>query len=178
MKVSDRRRGGEAKAPRRRMFAYIGLGANKGDRRTNILRALEMLEAMGIRPVAISRLIETHPVGGPPGQPMFLNGAAKVETRLTPRELLDALMEVERRLGRDRREEIRNGPRPIDLDLLLYGSEIIRESELTVPHPRMHERFFVLGPLSEIAPRVRHPVLRRTVASLAEDCRRNERGKF
>ncbi len=148
--------------------AYIGIGANLGDRRRTIRQAIGMLNRTpGVRAIGVSRLIETEPVGGPKRQPMFLNGAAKILTRLEPGELLDLLLDVERRLGRDRSREVRNGPRPIDLDLLLYGSRVLRGRRLTVPHPRMHLRMFVLKPMSEIAPRVRHPLIGITMASLA-----------
>jgi 2-amino-4-hydroxy-6-hydroxymethyldihydropteridine diphosphokinase len=130
--------------------AFVGLGANLGDREGTIRRALELLAAReGIEIVAVSALRETEPVGYV-NQPSFLNGAAEVETTLRPRELLDALLDVERGLGRERGE--RWGPRTIDLDLLLYGDERIAEPGLTVPHPRLHERRFALEPLVELDP--------------------------
>jgi 2-amino-4-hydroxy-6-hydroxymethyldihydropteridine diphosphokinase len=130
--------------------AFVGLGANLGDREGTIRRALELLAAReGIEIVAVSALRETEPVGYV-DQPSFLNGAAEVETTLRPRELLDALLDVERGLGRERGE--RWGPRTIDLDLLLYGDERIAEPGLTVPHPRLHERRFALEPLVELDP--------------------------
>jgi 2-amino-4-hydroxy-6-hydroxymethyldihydropteridine diphosphokinase len=125
--------------------AYVGLGANLGDREATIRAALEALPGV----VAVSSLRETDPVGVT-DQPQYLNGVAALETGLSPRELLDALLAVERELGRERRE--RWGPRTIDLDLLLYGEETIDEPGLTVPHPRLHERRFALEPLSELAP--------------------------
>jgi 2-amino-4-hydroxy-6-hydroxymethyldihydropteridine diphosphokinase len=123
----------------------VGLGANLGDREATIRAALEALPGV----VAVSSLRETDPVGVT-DQPQYLNGVAALETDLSPRELLDRLLEVERGLGRERRE--RWGPRTIDLDLLLYGEETIEEPGLTVPHPRLHERRFALEPLSELAP--------------------------
>ena len=108
-----------------------------------------MAELPGV--VAVSTLRETDPVGVT-DQPRFLNGVAALETELAPRELLDVLLAVERRLGRERRE--RWGPRTIDLDLLLYGDEVIDEAGLTIPHPRLHERRFVLEPLAELAPKL------------------------
>jgi 2-amino-4-hydroxy-6-hydroxymethyldihydropteridine diphosphokinase len=130
--------------------AFVGLGANLGDREGTIRRALELLAAReGIEIVAVSALRETEPVGYV-DQPSFLNGAAEVETTLRPRQLLDALLDVERGLGRERGE--RWGPRTIDLDLLLYGDERIAEPGLTVPHPRLHERRFALEPLVELDP--------------------------
>ena len=123
--------------------AYVGLGANLGDREATILAALDALPGV----VGVSELRETEPVGVV-DQPPFLNGAAALETELAPRELLDTLLAVERELGRERRE--RWGPRTIDLDLLLYGASRIAEPGLTVPHPRLHERRFALEPLHEL----------------------------
>lgn len=123
--------------------AYVGLGSNLGDREGTIRAALAALPGV----VAISELRETAPVGLV-DQPPFLNGAAALETELTPPELLAVLLDVERELGRERRE--RWGPRTIDLDLLLYGDESVSEPGLTVPHPRLHERRFALEPLLEL----------------------------
>ncbi len=128
-------------------IAYVGLGANLGDRETTIRRAVELLGAQ-----RISTLIETEPWGYA-DQPSFLNGVAEVETEEGPRALLERLLEVERGLGRTR-EGPRYGPRTVDLDLLLYGDELIDEAGLTVPHPRLHERAFVLEPLAELAPQL------------------------
>lgn len=129
--------------------AFIGLGANLGDREGTIRAALAALgEEDGIDVVAVSSLRETEPVGVGP-QPLFLNGAAELETRLSARELLDCLLETERRFGRVRVSG-EHGPRTLDLDLLLYGDDEIDEPGLTVPHPRLHERAFVLGPLAEL----------------------------
>ena len=131
------------------MLAYVGLGANLGDREATLRAAVEALAALpGVRVVAVSSLRETDPVGYL-DQPPFLNGAAALETGLGPRELLDALLAVERALGRTR-EGPRFGPRTVDLDLLLYGSEVVDEPGLTVPHPRLHERAFALEPLAEL----------------------------
>jgi 2-amino-4-hydroxy-6-hydroxymethyldihydropteridine diphosphokinase len=128
----------------------VGLGANLGDREATIRRAVELLEAeRGIEVVAVSRLRETDPVGYL-DQPRFLNGAAALETDLGAIELLVRLLAVERELGREREGGPRFGPRTIDLDLLLYGSEEIDEPGLTVPHPRLAERRFVLEPLHEL----------------------------
>jgi len=130
--------------------AFIGIGSNLGDREAHLHRAVERLEAEGeIEVVAVSRLRETEPVG-PVEQGPFLNGAVLVSTELTARELLERLLAIEESLGRVRRE--RFGPRTIDLDLLLYGDEVLDEPGLTVPHPRLHERRFALEPLSELAP--------------------------
>ena len=131
--------------------AYIGLGANLGDREATLRAAVAALGATGgIEVVAVSAFRETDPVDYL-DQPRFLNGAAAVETALAPRELLDALLAVERSLGRTR-DGPRFGPRTIDLDLLLYGEESFDEPGLTVPHPRLHERAFALEPLAELEP--------------------------
>ena len=133
------------------MRAYVGLGANLGDRETTIRTAVDRLRREPrIDVVAVSALRETEPVGPVP-QPRFLNGAVVVETSLEPRALLGRLLAVERELGRTR-EGPRFGPRTIDLDLLLYGEAVIDEPGLSVPHPRLHERRFVLEPLAAVEP--------------------------
>jgi 2-amino-4-hydroxy-6-hydroxymethyldihydropteridine diphosphokinase len=152
-------------APKRRnrpkiaaMRAYLGLGANLGDREATIRRALELLAHSGaVDVVAVSTLGETEPVGLV-DQPRFLNGAAAVETEFSPRELLDLLLAVERELGRTRTGP-RFGPRTIDLDLLVYGDELVDEPGLTVPHPRLAERRFALEPLVELEPELVVPGL-------------------
>lgn len=125
--------------------AYVGIGSNLGDRRQTIARALELLPGVS----GASRIRETEPVGVL-DQPPFLNAAARLETELSPRRLLDLLLEIESRLGRERRK--RWGPRTIDLDLLLYGDETVDQPGLTVPHPRLHERRFALEPLADLDP--------------------------
>ena len=131
--------------------AYVALGANLGDRERTLHEAVDTLAGeAGIEVVAVSTLRETEPVGVGE-QPRFLNGAAELETTLTARELLDLLLAVEERFGRVRSPG-EHGPRTLDLDLLLYGDEVIDEPELHVPHPRLHERRFVLEPLAELAP--------------------------
>jgi 2-amino-4-hydroxy-6-hydroxymethyldihydropteridine diphosphokinase len=130
--------------------AYVGLGSNLGDREAIIRAAVEALPGV----VAVSRLRETDPVGVTE-QPAFLNGAVVLETDLSARRLLELLLAVERRLGRERRE--RWGPRTIDLDLLLFGDETIDEPGLTVPHPCLHERRFALEPLAELDPELAVP---------------------
>ncbi|MGZ8783463.1 MAG: 2-amino-4-hydroxy-6-hydroxymethyldihydropteridine diphosphokinase [Gaiellaceae bacterium] len=141
--------------------AYIGLGSNLGDREATIRAALAALPGV----VAVSELRETEPVGVV-DQPPFLNGAAALDTELSPRALLDALLAVERELGRVRDE--RWGPRTLDLDLLLYGTETIEEPGLTVPHPRLHERRFALEPLLDLDPELVVPGRGRVGALIAE----------
>jgi 2-amino-4-hydroxy-6-hydroxymethyldihydropteridine diphosphokinase len=136
--------------------AYVGLGANLGPREATLLRAVELLAAEPeIDVLELSSLRETEPVGVE-DQPSFVNGALAVETMLPPRGLLDALLRVERELGRVRDGE-RWGPRTIDLDLLLYGDEVVDEPGLRVPHPRLHERRFALEPLAELDPELEIP---------------------
>ena len=131
--------------------AYVGLGANLGDRLTTLRRAVELLAASpGIAVAGVSTFRETAPVGLT-DQPDFVNGAVALDTELAPRALLERLLEVERELGRTRTGP-RFGPRTIDLDLLAYGDVELAEPGLTVPHPRLHERRFVLEPLAELEP--------------------------
>jgi 2-amino-4-hydroxy-6-hydroxymethyldihydropteridine diphosphokinase len=136
--------------------AFVGLGANLGDREAALRAAVERLAATpGVEVVAVSSFRETDPVGYL-DQPRFLNGAVAVETELPPRELLEALLAVERALGRTR-DGPRFGPRTIDLDLLVYGEETVDEDGLRVPHPRLQERAFVLEPLLELDPGLEAP---------------------
>ncbi len=137
--------------------AFIGLGSNLGDREGTLRADVGRLRALPhTRVVAVSKLRDTEPVGYLE-QPRFLNGAVELETDLPARALLDALMELERRFGRDRMAFPPQGPRTLDLDLLLYGGEAIAEPGLEVPHPRLHERRFVLEPLAELAPALEVP---------------------
>lgn len=131
---------------------YIGIGSNLGNRKKNIEKAIELLKKVkGIKVLKVSSIIETEPLGGPPQQ-KYLNGVIKLITELEPLELLKVLQKIENRLGRIRKEK--NGPRTIDLDILLYGEKLIDEPNLKIPHPRMFEREFVLKPLFEIEPKL------------------------
>ena len=137
--------------------AYVGFGANLGDRAATIASALDLLgKVLGVEVVAVSTLRETDPVGYE-DQPRFVNGAVELKTTLSPRALLERLLAIERRLGRVRGQGPRFGPRTIDLDLLLYGDEVVDEPGLQVPHPRLHERRFALEPLAELDPTLEIP---------------------
>jgi len=149
-------------------LAAIALGSNLdspvGDREANLREAIKRLKALGeVR--AVSSFYDTEPVGYV-AQPRFLNGALLLETDLGPAELMRALLAVERAMGRDRTGTVAKGPRVIDLDLLLYGDTVVNTEDLTLPHPAMAEREFVLRPLAEIAPAMRHPLLGLTVREM------------
>jgi 2-amino-4-hydroxy-6-hydroxymethyldihydropteridine diphosphokinase len=146
-------------------IAYIALGSNLGDREGYLERALTVLrQCDGIEVTRVSPMYETRPVGGPPGQGPYLNAVAEVRTERSAHDLLDVLLAIERDLGRVRQE--RDGPRTIDLDLLLYGDRVYADERLTVPHPRLHERLFVLQPLAQLAPGLIHPVRKQSIAEL------------
>ena len=148
-------------------IVYVAVGANLGDREATFGRAIDALERSAqILLLAASPVFETDPVG-PPDQGAYLNAVVALRTWLSPHELLAQLQAIEAELGRDRgREALRWGPRTIDLDLLFYGERCIETPELVVPHPRAHERAFVLRPLAEIAPRYVPPRLGRTIREL------------
>lgn len=148
-------------------IAYIAFGSNQGDRERDIARAIEELRAIpGTRVLRVSSVFETKPVDCPPGSKDFLNGAVEIETELRPQALLSALLSIEHELGRVRSEK--NASRPIDLDILLYGDEVVNEPDLVIPHPRMHERAFILDPLLELAPDIRDPRSGEAFAAIAD----------
>ena len=148
------------------VVAYVALGSNLGDRAAHLAAALSALRASeGVSVRDVSSVYETAPVGGPP-QGAYLNAAVAIETTLSPHALLALLLAIEAGEGR-RRDGVRNAPRSLDLDLLLYASEIVSTSELELPHPRLHERAFVLEPLREIAPALVHPRLHERIDRLA-----------
>lgn len=148
--------------------AFVGLGSNLGDRESTLKAAVGRLRGLQATEVrAVSRFRDTEPVGYV-DQPRFLNGAVELETDLSPRALLEVLLELERSLGRDRSTGPPQGPRTLDLDLLLYGDQTIDEPGLTVPHPRLHERAFVLEPLAELDPALEVPGRGRVQALLSE----------
>jgi 2-amino-4-hydroxy-6-hydroxymethyldihydropteridine diphosphokinase len=150
------------------MKAYIGLGSNLGEREAHLKAALSAIATLPeTRLGRVSSLYDTAPVGDLE-QPNFLNAVAQVETGLTARQLMWNLLLVERRLGRVRHPARRFGPRVIDLDLLVYGDQVLESDELVVPHPEMHRRGFVLAPLTEIEPGLVHPLLGRTMLELFE----------
>ena len=146
--------------------AFIGVGSNLGDRKKTIEDARRiLLQFPEIRFIQSALLYETEPIGGPP-QTLFLNTVWEIETSLQAKALLGRLLQVESELGRDRKEK--NGPRTIDLDLLFFDDEIIKESNLTIPHPRLHERWFVLKPLWDLRADFVHPVFKKSVCELLD----------
>ena len=144
-------------------LVYVGMGSNVGDREEQILRAVHEMRSFS-RVKKISTLIETLPQGVAYAEPKFMNAVVELETDFDPKEVMQELLRIEEDMGRVRSEP--GAPREIDLDLLSYDAETIESSELTIPHPRMHERRFVLGPLAELNPQWKHPVLGASIQDL------------
>ncbi len=147
---------------------YLSLGSNLGDRRGYLDQALEELRADGVDVLRVSPVYESEPVDFH-AQPWFLNCVVEAETEAMPRQLLHRLHNIEHRLGRRRSKQVARGPRTIDIDILLYGNQVIQTNELVVPHPRMAERRFVLEPLRDLAADLRHPVGRQTISQLLSE---------
>ena len=145
---------------------YLALGSNIGDRESNLRAAIENMSSTGIEVLRESPIYETEPVGYA-AQRWFLNMVVEAETALFPMQLLTRIGKIERALGRVR--TIANGPRTIDIDILLYGTAVVRTPRLEIPHPRMHERRFVLAPLADLAPDLRHPVSRKPVRQMLNE---------
>ena len=143
-------------------IAYIALGSNLGERKQNILTALNYMEQSGLKILAVSSLLETEPYGVT-DQPSFINAAVKIETELAAHDLLRLLLAIELKMGRVRKRHW--GERNIDLDLILYDDKIMKDKDLIVPHPDMQNRLFVLSPLAEIAGDVVHPVFKITISA-------------
>ncbi|HEY1270950.1 MAG TPA: 2-amino-4-hydroxy-6-hydroxymethyldihydropteridine diphosphokinase [Terriglobales bacterium] len=150
-----------------RKRVYLSLGSNLGDRALNLKTAIEQLRHLG-EVTAVSSIYETQPLEVP-NQPWFLNCTVALETEKMPKQLLSAILTIEQDMGRRRPPTPqKKGPRSIDIDILLFGGSIVDTATLTIPHPAMHERLFVLQPLAEIAPEQRHPVFKRTVLELRD----------
>ena len=146
---------------------YAGLGSNLGNREANLVRAIARIDACeDICVKEKSGFYETKPVGGPP-QPDYLNCAIVLEMEIEPQALLKEFKKIEGELGR--KPDVRWGPRIIDLDILLYGERVVNDNNLKIPHERMHERIFVLEPLCEISPDIRHPVLGRKISEILKE---------
>jgi 2-amino-4-hydroxy-6-hydroxymethyldihydropteridine diphosphokinase len=155
---------GETRSRSMLRLVYLSLGSNVGDREAQLRDAQARLAAAG-RVVAASSLYETEPVEFTQ-QPWFLNFALALETSMTPQQLMAAILCIEEEMGRRRVQK--KGPRPIDIDILLFDKVILDSTDLTIPHPALHERRFVLEPLAEIAPEALHPVLKRTIRELRD----------
>ncbi|NCO67173.1 MAG: 2-amino-4-hydroxy-6-hydroxymethyldihydropteridine diphosphokinase [Nitrospirae bacterium CG_4_10_14_0_8_um_filter_41_23] len=149
---------------------YIGIGSNLGNRQENCLRAIELLQEKGIIVTKRSSLYETEP-WGVKDQPLFINMAIEIETGLKPEELLRMLKDTEREMGR--KDSSKWGPRIIDLDILLFDNIVLNNKNLKIPHPLMHERDFVLRPLCEIAPDIKHPLLKLSIGDLLQQLQKD-----
>jgi len=154
---------------------YVGLGSNLGDRLANIRKAIELMKEAGIEIIDEASIYETEPLGYKE-QGWFLNSVVKARTELSPLRLWKRLERIEKSMGRER--EVKWGPRIIDLDILFYGDKILNGRELRIPHPELHKRKFVLIPLEEIAPKLVHPVLKKTISELLRDLKDNSQVKL
>ncbi|MCM8779147.1 MAG: 2-amino-4-hydroxy-6-hydroxymethyldihydropteridine diphosphokinase [Candidatus Omnitrophica bacterium] len=154
------------------VISYIGIGSNLGNRKKNIEKAIVFLKAdKKIKLLKKSRIYETEPLGPP--QRKFLNGVLKIETKYSPFELLRRLKEIELLLGR--KGSPRWGPRTIDLDILFYGRLVLKTKKLTLPHPQVSERLFVLKPLCEISPYLKHPVIKKSIKTILKNYETNKK---
>ena len=149
---------------------YLSFGSNVGDRAANIETALKHLNDSGVKTVKVSSMYETEPWGNTE-QERFLNCAAKVNTRLSPNELMNVILSIEHEMGREQKQKWE--PRIIDIDILFFGKQIFKEDGLIIPHPEMEKRKFVLIPLEEIEPELIHPVLKKSIKQLLMECRDN-----
>jgi 2-amino-4-hydroxy-6-hydroxymethyldihydropteridine diphosphokinase len=154
------------------VVVYLGLGSNMGDRKENLDRAIDYL-SQRVRVVEVSSVYDTEPVGNPE-QPRFLNMVCQVKTMLKPKELLALVKGIERKMGRMPGNP--NSPRPIDIDILLYGDEVVKMPELVIPHPRLTQRAFALVPLAEIAPTLVHPVTGKNIKQLLGELKKGVQG--
>jgi 2-amino-4-hydroxy-6-hydroxymethyldihydropteridine diphosphokinase len=153
---------------------YLGLGSNMGDRQHNLDEAIELL-SQRVKIFEVSSTYDTEPVGNP-DQPRFLNLVVRIQTRLAPLELLTLAKGIEAKLGRTKDKP--NAPRPLDIDILFYGDQIIKNRQLMIPHPRLTERVFVLVPLAEIAPKLIHPVTNKTAEKMLTELKQGVQGVF
>ncbi len=152
---------------------FVGIGSNQGDRKTNIYNALQLMHTSpSVNLTNTSELYETEPVGVS-GHPDYLNLTAEISTTLNPDQLLELLQDIENKLGRENRGDLT--PRPIDLDILLFGIRILESEALTIPHPRLIDRKFVLQTLTDLNPNLSHPVTKKTIAQHLEECQDNSR---
>lgn len=148
--------------------AYLSLGSNMGKREEYLENAIaEINQLPYISLVAVSQMYETEPESGDESEPHYLNQCCALETALPPEELYYLMLEIEKKLGRETKGD--RSPRTIDIDIVLYGSDVVLNDDLTIPHPLLHERLFVLQPLSDIAPQAVHPIIGKTVAELLEE---------